>query len=105
MKVYDKLAEIREESGKDYILDWNDFNCNTLWRLEVTVKNEDFKAFQERVGKNIEEWGNIESVVVLLGLEQFKALLWVYITERLMYFRNKHTNEVISLLDIATKSI
>lgn len=105
IKIYDKLAEITEESGKDYILNWNDFNSSTMWRLEVTVKNVDFREFQEKISKNIEEWGNIESVVVLLGLEQFKALLWVYITERLMYFRNKHSNEVVSLFDIATKSI
>ena len=105
LKVYDKLAEISEESGKDYIIDWNNFNSNTMWRLEVTVKNEDFKAFQERVGKNIEEWGQIDTVVELLGLEQFRTLLWVYIADRLLYFRNKHTNEVISLFDIATKSI
>lgn len=105
LKVYDKITEIREESGKDYILDWNDFNSNTMWRLEVTVKNDDFKEFQERVGKNIEEWGQIDTVVELLGLEQFKALLWVYIADRLIYFRNKHTNEVICLLDIATKSL
>ena len=105
IKIYDKASEITEESGKDYILDWNDFNSNTMWRLEVTVKNEDFKEFQERVGKNIEEWGQIDTVVELLGLEQFKALLWVYIADRLIYFRDKHTNEVICLLDIATKSI
>lgn len=104
IKIYDKATEINEESGKDYISEWNGFNSNTMWRLEVTVKNEDFKAFQERISTNIEEWGNIESVVVLLGMEQFKALLWVYITDRLIYFRNKHTDEVISLLDIATKS-
>lgn len=105
IKIYDKATEINEESGKGYISDWNDFNSSIMWRLEVTVKNQDFKEFQVKISKNIEEWGNIESVVVLLGLEQFKALLWVYITERLMYFRNKHSNEVVSLFDIATKSI
>lgn len=105
LKVYDKLAEINEESRKDYVIAWNEFNNSPIWRMEVTVKNEDFKAFQERVGKNIEEWGQIDTVVELLGLEQFRTLLWVYITDRLVYFRNKHSNEVISLLDIATKSI
>lgn len=105
LKVYDKLSEINEESGKDYVIAWNEFNNSPIWRMEVTVKNVDFREFQEKISKNIEEWGNIESVVVLLGLEQFKALLWVYITERLMYFRNKHSNEVVSLFDIATKSI
>lgn len=105
LKIYDKATEIAEESKKDYIMDWNDFNSNTMWRLEVTVKNENFKEFQEKISKNIEEWGQIDSVVELLGLEQFKALLWVYIADRLIYFRNKHTNEVICLLDIATKSL
>lgn len=105
LKVYDKLAEITEESEKNYIIDWNEFGNYPIWRMEVTVKNQDFKEFQEKISKNIEEWGNIESVVVLLSLEQFKALLWVYITERLMYFRNKHSNEAVSLFDIATKSI
>lgn len=105
IKIYDKATEINEESGKDYINDWNDFNSRTMWRLEVTVKNDDFKAFQERISTNLEEWGKIESVVVLLGLEQFRTLLWVYIADRLIYFRNKHTDEVVSLLDFATKSI
>lgn len=105
LKIYDKLAEITEESKKNYVIAWNEFNNSPIWRMEVTVKNQDFKEFQDKISTNLEEWGNIESVVVLLGLEQFKALLWVYITDRLVYFRNKHSNEVISLLDIATKSI
>lgn len=105
LKVYDKLAEITEESGKGYISDWNEFGNSPIWRLEVTVKNVDFKEFQEKISKNLEEWGNIESVVVLLGLVQFRTLLWVYICDRLIYFRNKHSNEVVSLFDIATKSI
>lgn len=105
IKIYDKASEITEESGKGYISDWNDFNSSIMWRLEVTVKNEDFKAFQERISKNIEEWGQIETITELLGMEQFKALLWVYIADRLIYFRNKHNDEVICLLDIATKSI
>ena len=105
LKIYDKASEITEESEKDYISEWNDFNSSTMWRLEVTVKNVDFKEFQEKIGKNIEEWGEVDNVVVLLGMEQFKALLWVYIADRLIYFRNKHNDEVICLLDIATKSI
>lgn len=104
LKIYDKASEINEESGKNYVIAWNEFNNYPIWRMEVTVKNEDFKVFQQRISTNIEEWGNIESVVVLLGMEQFKALLWIYICDRLIYFRNKHTDEVISLLDIATKS-
>ena len=76
-----------------------------MWRLEVTVKNADFREFQQKIGTNLEEWGQLNTVVELLGLEQFRSLLWVYIADRLIYFRNKHTNEVISLLDIATKSI
>lgn len=105
LKIYDKLTEIREESGKYYIADWNNFGNSLIWRMEVTVKNVDFKEFQEKISKNIEEWGQIETITELLGLEQFRTLLWVYIADRLIYFRNKHTDEVVSLLDIATKSI
>lgn len=105
LKVYDKLAEITEESEKNYIIDWNEFGYSPIWRMEVTVKNQDFKEFQQRIGKNIEEWGEVDNVVVLLGMEQFRTLLWVYIADRLIYFRDKHTNEVVSLFDIATKSI
>ncbi len=105
LKVYDKLAEINEESGKNYIIDWNEFGNSPIWRLEVTVKNQDFREYQQRISTNLEEWGQIDTVVELLGLEQFRTLLWVYITDRLVYFRNKHSNEVISLIDIATKSI
>lgn len=105
LKVYDKLAEINEESGKNYIIDWNEFGNSPIWRLEVTVKNQDFREYQQRISTNLEEWGQIETITELLGLEPFRTLLWVYIADRLIYFRNKHSNEFVSLFDIATKSI
>lgn len=44
IKMYNKQVEINEESGKEYIKQWNDMH-GTMYRCEITVKNEDFKKF------------------------------------------------------------
>lgn len=102
IKVYNKLQEIKEESGKTYIQEWNVMS-NTMYRVECSLKNDDIKKFLDVAGQSLYEWGNLESFTTLLGMEQYLHLLWLYTTDRVLYFRSKGGNkEVINLNDLCT---
>ena len=102
LKIYNKTNEIKE-SGKSYIQQWNGMP-STMYRVEVTVKNEDFKKFMEIMqGKN-DFYSEIEGVCLHLSVEGYIYLLWQYITDRMLYFKNKSTGEVIRMLDICTNT-
>ena len=49
LTTYDKLAEIRNSSGKDYILDFYG-NPNKLYRTEVHLNNADIKDYLDARG-------------------------------------------------------
>lgn len=103
IKMYNKQVEINEESGKEYIKEWNNMH-GTMYRVEITVKNEDFKKFLEVAGNEIDLWGEIDGTCVHLSTEQYKHLLFIYITERMVYFKRKSGNkEYITLNDIITE--
>ena len=103
IKMYNKQVEINEESGKEYIKEWNNMH-GTMYRVEITVKNEDFKKFLEVAGNEIDLWGEIDGSCVHLSTEQYKHLLFIYITERMLYFKRKSGNkEYITLNDIITE--
>ena len=101
LKVYNKALEIDEESGKKYITEWNSMP-STMYRIEVTVKNEDYKKFMEIIGQQNDCYTQIEGVCLHLSTQEYIYALWQYITDRMLYFRNKSTNKVIRLLDICT---
>lgn len=101
LKIYNKTLEI-EGSGKYYINEWNKM-LPTTYRVEITVKNEDFKKFMELVGQLNDYYTQIESVCLHLSDEEYNYKLWQYITDRMLYFKTKHTNEIITLTDICTK--
>ena len=46
------------------------------------------------------EWGDFERSEGLLMLQAYKCPLWQFGADRLVYFRHRATNEVVSLLDI-----
>lgn len=103
IKIYNKRVEINDESGKEYIKEWNNMH-GTMYRVEITVKNEDFKKFLEVAGNEIDLWGEIDGTCVHLSTEQYKHLLFIYITERMVYFKRKSGNkEYITLNDIITE--
>ena len=125
MKIYDKIKEIKEESPtKSYVEEWNDFNGNKLFRLEITVKWEQYKKWLEYlnspncrllsdwkqyIGEDNSEYkspseadkdylGRTED---LLMLDEYKCSLWQFCADRVLYFRDRRTHEKITLLDIA----
>lgn len=50
VQSYDKLAEIRESSGKDYILNFYD-NPPRLYRLEVRLHYQELQDYSRKMGK------------------------------------------------------
>lgn len=103
LKIYNKTNEITEESGKEYINEWNEISGN-VYRTEITIKNGDFKKFMQLVGEQNDFNSEIEGVCLHLSTQEYICSLWQYITDRMLYFRCKSTNEVIRLLDICTNS-
>lgn len=101
LRIYDKSKEIEEQSPcKHYIEEWNGFGKQKVYRMEISIRNEDFKHSLQ-TDEILAEWCNPVAFNELLGLEAFKCHLWDFNANRLVYFRSKGTNETISLLDIA----
>ena len=101
MKIYNKSKEIAEASGKDYIEDWNNYGNYPIHRVEVTIRNEDYKQWLDYIRPIKAEWGNLEACGELLCDEAYKANLWHYCAHRMLYFRPKgKRDEVIDLIDI-----
>ena len=65
LKTYDKLAEIRNSSGKEYILDYY-ANSRTLYRTGVHLNNDEIKAYLTKRGINhnpyIMDWSVLEEM-------------------------------------------
>lgn len=104
IKIYDKRAEI-EDNSKQYISEWNNNLNGTMYRIEVSVKNEDIKKFLSLVQEYKEDYGTLELFLTHLGSQEYKHLLWQWICDRIAYFRAKSGDrEVITLHELATKS-
>lgn len=115
LKVYNKAKEIAESSGKTYITEANGFDG---YRMEVTVRWEQFLVWLNYVKKSTSDGVGADdwklrpnedfhhylgrSILCNLDNESYKASLWRYCVDRLIYFRRlKGEKEVVSLLDIA----
>lgn len=121
LRIYDKSNEINAQNTiKKYVEDWNEYGSAKVYRLEVSIKNEDFKKWIDFVHSAdnglLREWCDfydpkasaeenaktfLEATERLLGLRAYKCQLWRFFADRLVYFRSKRTSEVVSLLDIA----
>lgn len=110
LKIYDKSREIMEESPqKKYIQLWNGFGSQKVYRLELTIKNEQFKKWLDYVRQPdndiLTEWSEFERSEALLLLSAYKSPLWQFGVNRLVYFRHRVTRKVITLFDIANGMI
>ena len=93
--LYNKTIEIAEESGKYYINDWNEFNGQTTYRSELRLKWDYLKDFFEERG--IKGYGVFNAILQPRTLEE----IFEHFATRLIYFRDKRTNEIISLHNVA----
>lgn len=92
---YNKSIEIAEQSGKEYISSWNEFGNQTIYRTELRLRWEYIKDYFD--GKGIKGYGVFNAI---LQPQTLKAI-FEHFSSRLIYFRNKYTDEVIALHNIA----
>ncbi len=102
MKIYNKRKEIAEASGKDYIEDWNDYGKHSIYRVEVTVKNEDYRQWLDyNIAQGKPDWGDLDASIGFLTDEAYRLNLWHYCAHRQLYFKPKgQRDKVIDLIDI-----
>lgn len=106
MKIYDKTREIEQKSGKDYINISNNFGKAQTHRIEISVKNEEFKKFLAHL---VEDGGSsgelLESLTnyQLATIVDILPLLFNYTTEKLLYFRSK--GRKVTLTNISTGEV
>lgn len=101
LRIYDKTKEIAEASGKQYEAEWNEYGDHSIYRLEVVVRNEDYRQWLDYVRPIKPEWGDLEGAEHLIMSEEYRTAIWLYCTRRMLYFRPKgKRKEIIDLADI-----
>lgn len=102
MKIYNKSKEIEQASDKKYIEDWNGYGSHPTYRVEVTVKNADYRQWLDyNIAQGKPDWGDLDASVGLLTDEAYRASLWQFCTHRLVYFKPKgKRDDLIDLIDI-----
>ena len=101
LRIYDKTKEIAEASGKQYEAEWNEYGDHSIYRLEVVVRNEDYRQWLDYVRPIKPEWGDLEAAEALLLSEEYRTAVWLYATRRMLYFRPKgKRKEIVDLADI-----
>ena len=107
MRVYDKTTELKESTPykeKNYKqwLDWEDET--NIYRVEIVFHNTNIRDFFSRYGERMsEEMGGHDNVLNLLDMSDFRMMMFVDASDRLIYFKDKKTQEKISLIEIAGK--
>lgn len=101
MRIYNKTKEIAEASGKDYIEAWNEYGNHSIYRVEVVVRNEDYRKWLDYIRPIKPEWGDLEGAELLLMSEEYRTAIWLYSSRRMLYFKPKgRRREIIDLADI-----
>lgn len=101
MRIYNKTREISESSGKQYEAEWNEYGDHAIHRIEVTVRNEDYRQWLSYIRQYKAEWGYLVDAEHLLLSEEYRTAIWLYCTRRMLYFKPKgKRKEIIDLADI-----
>ena len=105
MRVYDKTTELKESTPykeKNYKqwLDWEDET--NIYRVEIVFHNTNIRDFFSRYGERMsKEMGGHDNVLNLLDMSDFRMMMFVDASDRLIFFKDKKTQEKISLLEVA----
>lgn len=112
LRIYNKTEEIMEESGKKYVEEWDDFGRSDIYRLEVSVKWENFQKWLDylQTADHLPlEWKrhptetiteHLERTLWLLQNHDYRMAMWYYCTDKMLYFVHRRTNTPITLADI-----
>lgn len=105
MRIYDKTRELKEstpykeEKYKNW-LGWE--NETNIYRVEIVFHNTNIRDFFNRYRERMtEEMGGHDNVLSLLDMSDFRMMMFVDASDRLIYFKDKKTQEKISLLEVA----
>lgn len=101
MRIYNKTKEIEENSDKKYIEVWNNHGKANTHRVEITIRNEEWKkfiAYLVREGAASPEALDCLTAHQLPCLESFLESAFAYTTEKLLYFNAN--GRKVTLLDI-----
>lgn len=101
MRIYNKSKEIEQNSDKKYIDEWNKHGKANTHRVEITIRNEEWKKFiayliRECVASP-EALDNLNAFN-LATMEGFLESAFAYTSEKLLYFRVG--GRKVTLLDI-----
>lgn len=97
LKIYNKSKEMDEAcpNKKEYIPAWDDIPENqTIYRVEVTVRNQDIVDYCRMQCIPREE-----ALYRLTTDSKFRYGLWQWCSSRLLYFKDKETDEKVDILD------
>ena len=97
LKIYNKTKEMQEEEREklSYIPQWLSFGENApIYRAEITVRNRDIREYMALVGIEGEE------AMSIITSSKMLANLWQYEADRLIYFRDRATGNIIRLADL-----
>lgn len=97
LKVYDKRREMEDEERAklDYLPQWLNFGENApIYRAEVTFKNRDVREYMAKIGIAGEE-----AMSIVTSADKM-ADMWQYGADRLLYFRDRTTGNIIRLADL-----
>lgn len=123
LRIYNKSQEIMEESGKKYVEEWDDFGRSDIYRLEVSVKWENFQKWLDylQTAEHLpSEWkryfsenpkdptqsptetttDHLERTLWLLQNHDYRIAMWYYCADKMLYFVHRRTNTPITLADI-----
>lgn len=103
MRVYDKTKELSEQSSykKHRFTQWLGWTSPKIYRVEITLHNVNVREFCSLVGSQTEEQGNLKNILNLLGMQEWRAMCFLEMTNRLIYFRDKRSRKKLTLLDLA----
>ena len=97
LKIYNKRKEMTESepSKMKYIPQWLDFGVDApIYRAEITVRNRDIREYMALVGIEGEE------AMSIINSPKMLANLWQYEADRLLYFRDRATGDIVRLADL-----
>lgn len=96
MRIYNKSRQMQEsEPAKlNYIPQWLSYGTQSIYRAEITLRNDDINDFLIRTGND-----KSDALYMLLN-EEWRTQLWAWACHRLMFFRDKHTGKDIELWDL-----
>lgn len=104
MRIYNKAKELEEKSPQksDQVKEWLGWdNINELYRIEVVLHNTNVRDFMVRCKKSRVEWSEHANILNLLCIPNFRLAMFLDSIDRLIYFRDKKTNEKFSIVEVA----